>query len=305
MGQGSCLEALGRGMVLAFATVVLPWIIVSRYWYEINDLIDGMSKMPVVRKMSSDFKTGAEAVGEVFAQKLAAYYLHDDALASSFPSSSSQRKPRQKGPYSWDRAAVEARLAERFSAGKRRSMKAFLDYIEQYRPLAEAEMLKAKIPASVTLAQGILETDAGRSRLATIANNHFGIKCIKKSDYRKDGVIDDNDFYPHRMAYGCLQQSDDHDYDRFQMYETAEDSYRHHSLLLAGKRYNWIGQYQVGSIYQIPKKIYGKDVVPYYAAWSVGLKMSGYATSRRYAEKLTLIIETYQLWKIDYEIINQ
>lgn len=293
------MEALGKGMVLAVVTVVLPWIIVSRYWYEINDLIDGMSKMPVVRKMSSDFKTGAEAVGEVFAHKLTDFYQGRSATAAP----SAER--RKKGPHYWDRAAVEARLAERFSAGKRRSMQAFLDYVEHYRPLAEEEMLRSKIPASVTLAQGILETDAGRSRLATIANNHFGIKCIKKSDYRADGVIDDNDFYPHNIAYGCLQQSDDHHYDRFQMYKSAEDSYRHHSMLLAGKRYNWIGQYQVGSIYQIPKKIYGKDVVPYYAAWCVGLKMSGYATSRRYAEKLTLIIETYQLWKIDYEIINQ
>ncbi len=296
MEQGSCLEALGKGMVLAIVTVVLPWIIVSRYWYEINDIVDGISRMPVVRKMSSDFRTGSEAAGQVFAQKLVAFYKGGVAPAPA---------ARRKGAYTWDRAAVEARLAERFSAGKRRSMKAFLDYIEQYRPLAEAEMLRAKIPASVTLAQGILETDAGRSRLATIANNHFGIKCIKKSDYRADGVIDDNDFYPHSIAHGCLQQSDDHHYDRFQMYHSAEDSYRHHSMLLAGKRYSWIGQYQVGSIYQIPKKIYGKDVVPYYAAWCVGLKMSGYATSRRYAEKLTLIIETYQLWKIDYDIINQ
>jgi flagellum-specific peptidoglycan hydrolase FlgJ len=62
-------------------------------------------------------------------------------------------------------------------------------------------------------------------------------------------------------------------------------------------------RYEVGGIYETPRKIYGHSEVPYYAAWAIGLKSSGYATSRTYAEKLTLIIETYQLWRIDYEAV--
>ena len=62
-------------------------------------------------------------------------------------------------------------------------------------------------------------------------------------------------------------------------------------------------KYEVGGVYSLSKPIFGHSEAPYYVAWCLGLKQSGYATARHYAEKLTLIIETYQLWKIDYEWI--
>ena len=114
----------------------------------------------------------------------------------------------------------------------------------------------------------------------------------------------DEDFDHHSLAIDCVQRTDDYEWDRFEVYPSARESYRRHSLLLQGARYNWmIRQYEIGEEYPIARKLYGKTLVPYYAAWCVGLKQSGYATARLYAEKLTLIIETYQLWKIDYEAV--
>ena len=165
-------------------------------------------------------------------------------------------------------------------------------------------MQRSKIPASITLAQGILETNAGRSVLATKGNNHFGIKCRARPGFKRDGVINDNDFDAHSLAIDCMQMHDDYAWDRFEVYPSAKESYRRHSLLLQDKRYGWmLHKYEVGGIYKSPKPLFGYDEVPYYAAWCVGLKQSGYATAPLYAEKLTMIIETYQLWKVDYECI--
>jgi flagellum-specific peptidoglycan hydrolase FlgJ len=101
-----------------------------------------------------------------------------------------------------------------------------------------------------------------------------------------------------------VQRTDDYEWDRFEVYPSARESYRRHSLLLQGPRYSWmIRQYEIGEEYPIARKLYGKTLVPYYAAWCVGLKQSGYATAKNYAEMITMIIETYQLWKIDYELI--
>jgi len=165
------------------------------------------------------------------------------------------------------------------------------------------------VPASVTLAQGILETRAGDSRIARVAKNHFGIKCYRKPDFNKDGHIDNSDFYHHSLAYDCLQIADDNVWDRFHMYETVALSYRHHSLLLSQeRRYNWmIQQYsrKIGQSCQVEGAWFGTDTVPYYAAWAIGLKKSGYATSKTYAQKLTYIIETYELWRFDYQLIME
>jgi len=161
------------------------------------------------------------------------------------------------------------------------------------------------VPASVTLAQGILETNAGDSFLATDANNHFGVKCPKRKDYRQDGRIEDDDFYYHKLAYDCVQFSDDHNWDRFEVYDSVEKSYRRHTILLAkSNRYNWmLDAYHPGEYYDLPEHWYGVGSVPYYAAWAAGLKASGYATSKTYAQKLTKIIDTYELWRIDYMLI--
>jgi hypothetical protein len=295
--NSSCLQAFGRGSLIALLIFVIPGYLVLRYRDEIESRISGFSEMPVFQQLSTDFKTGAELAGSTFAAELREFY------ADSLFAGTSDILPNRIATY-WQRARVESQLRSKLGKKYQASMGRYLDYVERYRDFAEIEMRRCKIPASITLAQGILETNAGQSILATQGNNHFGIKCRARAGFRRDGVIDDHDFNPHSLAVDCMQMQDDYAWDRFEVYPSARESFRRHSLLLQDSRYGWmLRTYEVGGIYPIKKPIFGHDRVPYYAAWCVGLKQSGYATARLYAEKLTLIIETYQLWKIDYEAI--
>jgi len=295
--NNSCLYAFGRGSFIALLIFAIPCFLVLRYRTEIEAQLSGLTEMPVFQQLSTDFRTGAELAGSTFAVELRAFY------ADSTLQSAADVLPKRKNNY-WQRARVEAQLREKLGRKYQAGMGRYLDYVEQYRDFAELEMRRCKIPASITLAQGILETNAGQSVLATKGNNHFGIKCRARPGFRRDGVIDDRDFAPHSLAIDCMQMHDDYAWDRFEVYPSARESFRRHSLLLQDRRYGWmLREYEVGGIYPIKKTIFGHDRVPYYAAWCVGLKQSGYATARLYAEKLTLIIETYQLWKIDYEAI--
>lgn len=140
-------------------------------------------------------------------------------------------------------------------------------YIQQFAHLAQIEMQRYGIPASITLAQGLLETNAGESPLAKDANNHFGIKCFSKVCRRGH----------------CRNFEDDSHKDFFRIYSTPGESYRAHSALLQKARYR--------TLYQLS----GKD----YAAWARGLKKAGYATDPRYAEKLIRLIEEFRLYKYD------
>ncbi|MBK8426160.1 MAG: glucosaminidase domain-containing protein [Lewinellaceae bacterium] len=295
--NGGCLYAFGRGSFYALLIVILPGILVFLYYDDIKARVDGISGLPVFHEMKNEFKTGADIIGATFARELQQFYadtIEQRTLISA---------PGKKGVY-WHRAAIEQELKQKLSRGSQPNAIAYLNYLEQHRDMAVLEMQRTKIPASITLAQGLLETNAGRSILATKGNNHFGIKCRSRTGFRRDGVIDDNDFNFHSLAIDCMQMKDDYVWDRFEVYRTAGDSYRRHSLLLQDRRYGWmLHRYEVGGIYRISKSIYGHYEVPYYAAWSVGLKQSGYATARTYAEILTLIIETYQLWRIDYEAV--
>ena len=140
------------------------------------------------------------------------------------------------------------------------------EYIDMYKDLAIEEMQKHRIPASITLAQGLLESNTGNSPLAQQANNHFGIKCHKEWTGKT--------FY----------QDDDEKDECFRKYAKAEDSYRDHSdYLRSTKRY--------ASLFELK--------VTDYKGWSRGLKKAGYATSPTYAEKLIDIIEDYNLQKYD------
>lgn len=296
--NNGCLHAFGRGSFIALLIFVVPLVLVLRYRDEIEARISGLAEMPVFQQLSDDFKTGAELAGATFAAELYAFYA-DSSLKTR-----SERLPIRKTTY-WQRERVEAQLRAKLGKKYQSGMGRYLDYVEQYREFAELEMRRSKIPASVTLAQGILETNAGQSVLATKGNNHFGIKCRSRPGFKRDGVINDQDFDPHSLAIDCMQMHDDYAWDRFEVYPSARESFRRHSILLQDRRYGWmLRTYEVGGIYQINKTIFGHSQVPYYAAWCVGLKQSGYATARLYAEKLTLIIETYQLWKIDYEAIT-
>lgn len=139
-------------------------------------------------------------------------------------------------------------------------------YVETYKELAINEMNLFRIPASITLAQGIHESRAGLSRLATEANNHFGIKCHK-------GWTGDT-----------LREDDDLPDDCFRKYGSPEESYRDHSLFLT-QRSRYEGLFQLDQL----------D----YKSWAKGLQSCGYATNPRYAESLIRIIETYELYRFD------
>jgi len=141
-----------------------------------------------------------------------------------------------------------------------------LTYIKKYAPLAVLKMHEFKIPASITLAQGILESGNGRSVLASKSNNHFGIKC-------------------HRGWTGKrVYHDDDKKDDCFRKYKYVENSYNDHSKFLTGrKRYAFL--------FKIRKSNY--------KAWAKGLKKAGYATDRKYPSKLIRIIESYQLYEFD------
>lgn len=294
---------LGKGVFLALILFALPGFFILRYYDSIESSLSDISELPVYDRMQDNYLTGAEVIGALFGSKLADFYQADTSLLHFHPPE--RPRPNAKNVW-WDRNTLERQLAERLSAGKQQSVRAYLDYIEQYREIALAEMQRTKIPASVTLAQGLFEGNAGRGYLAAQANNHFGIKCQLRPGYRRDGRISDDDFDHHSLAIGCVQRTDDYVWDRFEVYPSARESFRRHSMLLQGDRYRWmIRTYEVGEIYPISRQLYGHDRVPYYAAWSVGLKQSGYATAKNYAEKITLIIETYQLWKIDYELVME
>jgi len=141
-----------------------------------------------------------------------------------------------------------------------------LAFIDQYKSVARTEMNKFGIPASIKMAQALIESNAGKSRLAKGNNNFFGIKCFSRNC--KKGH--------------CTNATDDHHKDFFRKFGSAWESWRAHSQLLENKRYQKL-------------KSYGKD----YKKWAEGLKKAGYATDKNYAKKLIRTIEKYQLYKLD------
>lgn len=139
-------------------------------------------------------------------------------------------------------------------------------YVNTYSKTAVNEMKKFGIPASITMAQGILESNSGKGVLALKSNNHFGIKCHK--GWRGKKVYHD----------------DDEKGECFRKYKNPEKSYRDHSVFLESRdRYN--------SLFKLRKNNYVK--------WAIGLSKAGYATDPAYADKLISIIERYELWKLD------
>ena len=144
--------------------------------------------------------------------------------------------------------------------------KQYEDYIKKYRELAVEEMKKYHIPASITLAQGLLESGAGQSTLARKSNNHFGIKC--GGDWTGKTVSHDDD------ARG----------ECFRAYKHPKDSYEDHSKFLAGRS-------RYASLFKLK--------ITDYKGWARGLKKAGYATNPRYADQLIGIIELYELHKYD------
>ncbi len=146
------------------------------------------------------------------------------------------------------------------------------EYIAIYSDIAQDEMRNYGVPASITLAQGILESGSGKGRLSTEANNHFGIKC--HSAWKGGRIYHDDD-----KAQEC-----------FRKYKNSKYSFRDHSLFLKErKRYSKLFLLQ-------------KDD---YKGWAKELRAAGYATDRKYPQKLVSLIERYQLYRFDSEVLGK
>jgi len=149
---------------------------------------------------------------------------------------------------------------------------ATLRYIAKFEDVAKKEMKEYGVPASITLAQGILESQSGKSRLAVEGNNHFGIKC--HDNWHGEKILHDDN-----KAQEC-----------FRKYNNPEESFKDHSQFLAGrKRYAFL--------FRLP--------ITDYEAWARGLKKAGYATDPSYPDKLIYIIEKYHLDKLDKDVLAQ
>lgn len=141
----------------------------------------------------------------------------------------------------------------------------FQQYFDQYKDMAIDQMRRYHIPASITLAQGVLESGAGRSELAVKGNNHFGIKC-------------------HGWTGRAVYHDDDENNECFRAYSNASESFEDHSKFLStSSRYS--------SLFQLKQTDY--------KGWAYGLKSCGYATNPRYAIQLIDIIQLYKLYELD------
>lgn len=145
------------------------------------------------------------------------------------------------------------------------------NYIALYKDIAMSNMKMYGIPASIILAQGILESGAGKGDLANRANNHFGIKC-------------------HDWTGESVRHDDDASQECFRKYNDASESFKDHALFLTGR-----GRYF--SLFSLPKEDY--------EAWAKGLRSAGYATDPRYPQKLISYIERYNLGQFDSQVLGR
>lgn len=144
-------------------------------------------------------------------------------------------------------------------------------YILKYKEIAQKEMTLYNIPASITLAQGILESASGKGRLSVKANNHFGIKC-------------------HNWTGPKIYHDDDRKGECFRKYNDAKYSFRDHSIFLSGrKRYAALFDLKIED----------------YKGWAKGLRAAGYATDKKYPQKLIALIERYQLYTYDDAVLGR
>jgi len=148
-------------------------------------------------------------------------------------------------------------------------------YIKRFAHIATIEQEKYGVPASISLAQGLLESGAGKSKMARKINNHFGMKCFAK----------------HCQKGHCMNFHDDTHKDFFIVYKSAWASWRAHSILLTNDRY-----ISLIKDYNDPKS---KGTYKNYKAFAFGLKRKGYATSKTYAYKLIALIQRYKLYRLD------
>jgi len=190
------------------------------------------------------------------------------SCSSSRKISSSKKKKETitESPYKTVAPVKQVQHVKKLQKSNKSLNKYSLQYIKRYAPIAVSEMHKYNVPASITLAQGILESGNGRSQLASKSNNHFGIKC-------------------HTGWKGAkVYHDDDEKGECFRKYKYVESSYEDHSKFLSGRR-------RYASLFALNKTDY--------KGWSKGLKKAGYATDKNYPKKLIKIIETYELYEFD------
>jgi flagellum-specific peptidoglycan hydrolase FlgJ len=214
---------------------------VSKTWW--NDIRD---KSKDIRKQKN-LANAATAVGVALSEE-------EQKMAAKFSNLGFVLNPSYAEKHNIPQKVVEAKL------------NVCREYIKRFAKTAQEEADLFNIPASITLAQGLLESNAGDSRLSSKDNNHFGIKCRKKC-----------------LGCRCANYTDDSKYDMFRIFNSAWESYREHSKLLQGKRYKHL------------TKLDRTD----YKNWAHGLKAAGYATDKKYADKLIGIIEFFELDKFD------
>lgn len=251
-------------LLLGFAAYTL-WAKDVSFQFALNDRITSSpTEVGTISKVQS--------VGEVAAIPVALLSdLESDQLAvAAMPVSSKEKKttwkastysnigfvlnPNYATKHNVDQAIVDHHLA------------VCKNYLRRFAKVAIAEQRKYGVPASITLAQGLLESDAGGSRLAVESNNHFGMKCRSKC-----------------KGCTCRNYSDDSEYDMFRVFDSAWESYRAHSKLMLDGRYKHLLKLEPTN----------------YIAWAHGLKKAGYATDKRYAYKLIDLIERLQLHRFD------
>ncbi|HMQ46311.1 MAG TPA: glucosaminidase domain-containing protein [Saprospiraceae bacterium] len=331
------LSHLANGFFLTFFFCLS--VLVGLHLYQ--NKWEAVKTLPIIWTLTDAWERGVENVGGLSAE--AVRYFYEKEFRQVVESSPGKE---QRGKFlledgqevrirsTWSERRVMEKLQKNgFSEQQIKDAKKFLTYVEKYKALAIRDMMTYKVPASIKLAQGILESGAGTSELSMNTNNHFGIKA-RAGEWaqrlireRRFEELQDGDFRWVSPAIGAYQMTDDNHYDRFEVYRSVGDSYRRHTQLLtrpctAGNVgcYAWIwSAYPVGVKSDIgeaarrsqgrtgyaPGDFFdGKTELPYYAACAAGLKMSGYATSKTYHQKLAFLIETYELWRFDLDVMK-
>jgi flagellum-specific peptidoglycan hydrolase FlgJ len=308
----------GIMLTLLFAGAVIMGL------YVYQNRWDEVSELPVIREMTGNYQQGLQAIGGLSGLALQRYEntgAHTPDLQAGLPDLAR----------AWKAADVLQKL--RFSKSKTRQAKVFTRYIDAHAETALRDMLLHRVPASIKLAQALLESRAGQSDLARNTNNHFGIKARPNAEARQKirerryADLHNYEFIPVSPAIGAWRFHDDNTYDRFETYQRVADSYARHTQLLTrdctlGNTgcYAWIwSAYLPGQEHDIREAAAGfyhrsgiaatdffdgKTEVPYYAACAAGLKMAGYATSPTYHKKITYLIETYELWRFDLALLK-
>jgi len=252
-----------RNWIKIFSLVLLAYVLIHKDLnFQLN--LNGANSLPVTTQFE---ETPSHDIETESVKAVPATHALSNAGASilhAVQKDDVKRQPKKKS-----KKPVDDNLGNTYSnmTYKRKKQET---YVKRFALVAKAEMEKYGIPASIILAQGLIETNAGESKLSVRNNNHFGMKCFSKKC---------------RKGH-CSNFTDDSHKDFFRKYKSAWESYRAHSHLLNAKRYRHL------------KKLGTKD----YKGWAKGLRKAGYATDKRYAEKLINLIETLRLDKFDQTI---